>query len=633
MTKIRTDCITFSTLFGGFGPLTSNPFMLNGVWGMNKNMLNRAVVVSLTPYYKKGTPSLWANFYPASLDKATRKDEIFGGTAFSATKIKLYPAVNPKSALHCSAAQRGQLLDSECETLINAILDARVYGANDDRAIHELPFESLLQFAQPARDRRWLDTLPSNIYKALAMRFTGFPASHDEIKTKQSCIDAICYGTASAETAHPDFLEDYERGTPLARQVAQYNLNHPSMQSAPTTGIPIPAPAPASAPTAASNPPALATVGLPPMPSAGDGLMDQIEKLTKRADAAGELAVKVEELAAEIHDLKNRPQVVIQSGPQFTSNGNVKLGKDEVPHFGLTAMGKWSVPEIKPGYSVDGWTAKFQCGDLDETFSLADVFKSALRGNTPTRIVGGPATGKTSGIVQACAHAGVPCHIIQCGKGMTEYTLLGEQTIENGSVVWKDGILPALFREVNPDGPHVVMLDEGDHLTAAIQSLLHGVLEGRVLDLPNGEKITIPDNVIVMMTSNTYGTGDITGRHASANVSDDAFISRWVRTYTAQYLPEHEEKELLLAYGMPPKRVNALMKFVTGTRDQARKIDSGELGDGIRTPVTLRTLIPLAQDCADGGDFRKSFLSTVMGQFSPDEMAKARELVRSCLDF
>ena len=75
------------------------------------------------------------------------------------------------------------------------------------------------------------------------------------------------------------------------------------------------------------------------------------------------------------------------------------------------------------------------------------------------------------------------------------------------------------------------------------------------------------------------------------------------------------------------------MQFVTGSRTQAREIDAGTISDGVRTPVTLRTLLPLAAECANGGDFVPAFLSTVMGQFSPDEAGHARELVRSCMSF
>jgi MoxR-like ATPase len=228
---------------------------------------------------------------------------------------------------------------------------------------------------------------------------------------------------------------------------------------------------------------------------------------------------------------------------------------------------------------------------------------------------------------------GIPCHVIQCGKGLTEYTLLGEQTIDGGDVVWKDGILPRLFREVTAGLPCVVMLDEGDHLSLAIQSILHAVLEGRVLDLPNGEKVEIPKEVVIIMTSNTYGTGDITGRHSSAQQSDEAFLSRWVHAFEVEYLDPAIERDLLLSHGIPGDKIDGLMQFVQGTRDSARKIDKGEIMDGIRTPTTLRALIPLAQSVANGTDFVPAFCGTVMACFTPDEQAKARELVRATLDF
>lgn len=624
------DRITFNTLFSGFSPLTSCAFQLgNGPWA-KPGVGGKCVVATLSPYYKRGSDAMYVNLYPADLSQQSRKSDLFySDNKNEQVKIKIFRNDNYGGKVASDITSHGNWEIGEVERIRTAIINANICrGDGSVVTLRDLQYDELLLHAQPSTDIDWLGTLPANVYRALAMRWCQCSSSDDRIKSKEGCTNAIVYNQpVSPAKRHPGWANPWLKGTPLNRMTSTcYVLDHPSISGTPSHQ------AVTQSPEAPANPPALATVGIPPMPEAGDDIMKQIEKLTERANAAGDLAGMVEQLAAEVHELKNRPQVVINTTPQFTSNGNVKLGDGEVPHFGLTAAGQWAVPEISPSYSLSGWTSRFQCGDLSETFSLADAVNAILSG-TPTRLIGPPATGKTSGIVQACAHMGIPCRVIQCGKGLTEYTLLGEQTIESGSVVWKDGILPGLCRTVNESGPCIIVFDEIDHLAASIQSLLHGVLEGRMLDLPNGEKITIPDNVICVATANTYGTGDITGRHASANVSDDAFISRWVRTFTVDYLPFDEEKELLLAHGIPGDVINHLMTFIVSTRDQARKVDSGELSDGVRTPVTLRTLIPLAQDCANGRDFRKSFLTTVMGQFSPDEMPKVRELVRSILGF
>lgn len=611
--------IRFSTLIHGFQPLTSCPFSVDNHWeaGMRSG---GAYVVSLSPYYKRGGQSLYANIYPLDTKKAAKAIDLM---AKCGAKIKFYRLRNGRVGSDISF---GSANADEIRAIRDGIMDAEVYDGSRYEVIRDMQFESLLAWAQPVAMEAYLRSLPAPIYRSMGMRWTGKDAA-----TAPSKIDEVVDAIIDTQPVppcqcHPGWSASYSQDL---RHWAGYlgYINHPTkgtVNVTPSAPAPAPAPAPASAPATAST--------LPPMPSNGDSITAQIDALTRRADAAGELATRVDDLIKQIEELKNRPQVVISTTPQFTSSGNVKIGNGEAPHFGLVAVGDWTIPSINPAYSLEGWTASFRCGDLSATFSLADAVNALLRG-TPTRLIGPPATGKTSGIVQACAHMGVPCRVIQCGKGLTEYTLLGEQTIDNGSVVWKDGILPALCRNVNADGPAIIVFDEVDHLTASIQSLLHGVLEGRMLDLPNGEKVEIPGNVICVATANTYGTGDTTGRHASANVSDDAFISRWVRTYTVEYLPEKHERDLLMSYGIPSNLIDGLMQFVTGTREQARKIDAGELSDGVRTPVTLRTLIPLAQDCASGADFKKSFLTTVMGQFSPDEMAKARELVRSCLNF
>ena len=632
--------VEFANRFMGFGPLTSDAFTLSEDLPALQLPKGTKMWITLSPYYKRGNQSLYLNLFSNlrytgvnGPGQGSRKDDHMHEHGY---KCKVYrnragvidvafPGFPPNASL-----TDDQL---HLQAVIQCLLKkAKVWnGATAPRLDYllNLDWDVLMGFTNPIPDAAYIRSLPVSTYRAQAQRWTGLSA--DEAPRRiDGVIDAITkQAPVSPCKAHPGWKHSFEH--PLVLATEEVQVPHPMGHNAA-------APAPAAAPTVNPTPQSAPSVTPPPMPSGTEDLATQIASLTQRAKIADDMAVEVsilkqrnDKLQADIEELKNRPQVVISTSPKFTGNGNVMIGGKEMEHFDLAPLGDWSVADISPTYDLDGWGAHFKCGDLEESFTIGDVMQGILT-TTPTRLIGPPATGKTSGIVQACAHMGIPCRVIQCGKGLTEYTLLGEQTIENGNVVWRDGVLPKLCREVVEAMPHIIVFDEIDHLSPPIQSLLHGVLEGRTLDLPNGEKVTIPENVICVATANTYGTGDVTGRHAAAAVSDDAFISRWTRTFTVSYLNPDREKELLLSHGIPSSRIDGLMQFIKGTRDSAEAIDKGNQSDGVRTPVTLRTLLPLAQEC--GGDdkkFNRALLTTVFGQFSPDEMQHARELSRYCM--
>ena len=615
--------IVFERLVTGFGPLTSSLFVASEDIESIGIVEGQTYRVNISAWYKGKVPSFFVNVFGGHVQWQDKKVEML-----SKAKAK----IQFKSGFFTASDGRKGVAK-----LIHWIEQATLKCQDlDGRTIGGLNFDELLRMTQPGNVdyhwQAWMASLPSNIYKSLGMRWCGKPAGKAPTKLSD-IVDMINTWTPRFET-QPMFhvgMEDTRGAVPGSTYSGQ---RYPSASTMSPTS-PHGSAAPAAAPAAAVAP---LNTNKPKGPISD--LQSQLAELTDRANKYDEMFPKFNELfernvklEKDIEDLRNKPSVTIVTGPKFTPSGKVDIAGEEIDGFhSLTAAGAWSVPEIDQTYCLAGWRSSFECADLQVPYNIGHVMQTILAGS-PTRLIGPPATGKTSGITQACAHLNIPCHVVQCGKGMTEYTLLGEQTIDGGNVVWKDGILPRLFRDVQSGLPCILVLDEGDHLPVAIQSILHAVLEGRVLDLPNGEKITVPDEIIVVMTANTYGTGDITGRHASAQISDDAFLSRWVRTFTVDYLDASMERELLMSFGVPSGMIDNLMQFVTGTRDQARKIDRGEISDGIRTPVTLRSLIPFAQEIGQGGDPLRAFCSSVMGQFSPDEAPKVRELLRTCMDW
>jgi hypothetical protein len=645
----QTHLITDGIL-AGFPPLTSSnlacvPFD-DPYSGLHKGQWVR---LSLKASYKGTQPALFLNVYSQICAKATRAEELLfkgrkqGQPIYS---MCLRPSLtygeteitwtNSASCLLHNwfvwLISEWKVTNLPIQTTSSTILSWKIKSG--------ISWSGVLGYAQPIRNNDWIVSLSPSDYRSAAQRWGGL-ASTAIPGTLEGCRRVIMDHPNKAPVHHPwhdDAAIAFEKPISDSTKVVHNNTGYglPGVALLPLVGPAAAAPASSYvAQPKASIPPMPASASSITVPTGTSSITEQIEALTARADEATTLARRVDELIEEVKVLRARPQMTIHSGPNFTASGKVDIAGQEMDHYKLTPCHPWTVPAIEPQYNLPGWQANFEAGDLKVSYTIANVMKTILTG-APTRLIGPPATGKTSGIQQACAHMGIPCRVIQCGKGLTEYTLLGEQTIDGGDVVFQDGILPRLFKSATPEVPHVVVIDEGDHLKKEIQSVLHGVLEGGFLDLPSGETVIVPDNVIFVMTANTYGTGDITGRHSSANVSDDAFISRWTRSFTVDYLKPDEERALLLAYGCPTEgkgNIDDLMKFVAGTRDQARQIDRGTLNDGIRTPVTLRSLIPYCQDCAAGVPAIPSFCSSVMGQFSPDELQHVRELVRACLDF
>ena len=600
---------------------------------------------SLNPSYKGNEPCIFVNLHGCAAEVATRADEILYAARRKSDdnkavfRIHRLPSTNVSCLSATAPTNRSPLFEwirlLICNWEFSVCSTINASGKDDSGAsvatfkVIGTKWDTLMEYVQPAKNRTRIHSLPPSLYRSEAMRWTG----RSGLNKKHECVNAIM------DNDHCVIVT--RNGSPMARGQCIITPKSSYYHNTVVASSPVATNATPSTPAQPSPAPAPASV--PAMPSGGN-LADQIASLTQRADGFDAMQAKAESLQAEVlklsdevKELKARPQVTIKTGPTFTPSGNVDIAGTELPHFKLSPASPWSVPKINPQYKLNGWSASFSAGDLKVDYKLGEVVKS-IHSGTPTRVIGRPATGKTSGIEQACAHMGVPIRIIQCGKGLTEFTLLGEQTIENGDVVWKDGILPALFKgavvsDEARQTPHIVVLDEGDHLKAEIQSILHGVLEGGMLDLPNGEKVVVPENVLFVMTANTHGVGDLTGRHASAQVSDDAFISRWTRAYNVNYLDSDDEKNLLLSYGVPTNLIDPLMQFIEGTRKQSEMIDRGEISDGVRTPVTLRSLIPFAQDCANGVDPKAAFCATVMGGFSPDEYDKVRELIRATMDW
>lgn len=279
-------------------------------------------------------------------------------------------------------------------------------------------------------------------------------------------------------------------------------------------------------------------------------------------------------------------------------------------------------PSRIDGYDLSAWRASLDINGWTATASAPEVARSIMAGDS-VRLIGPPSVGKTSGIREVCALTGARFVLVPCGEGATDLSLIAERVIdEGGKFAWRDGHITAAVRWAiaHPDTLTIVVLDEVDHLNPEVQSLLHGVLEGGTLCVNPEETLRVPDTVRFVATANTSGSGDVTGHHASAKVSDTAFTSRWNATYTVAYLPADAETRLLVNAGAPAQEAESAVKVAGMTRTE---------GASVTQPIVLRQLLAWARACGRGEDPRSAWAWRIMTAMPEHDRPALVELTRA----
>ena len=280
-------------------------------------------------------------------------------------------------------------------------------------------------------------------------------------------------------------------------------------------------------------------------------------------------------------------------------------------------------------YSLSFWKASQRCGRSGETVDFdADDLIDAILGERVISLVGPPGVGKTSVVRQIGAILGVPVSIVQFTRDKPIEQLVGVDRIVAGEQVFCDGEIAVALRRAasNPDIPHIVVLDEFDHADAGIQSDFHGICEGREYVLPNGETIPVLNNIHFVLTRNTGGHGDITGRHTAANVSDSAFTSRVSCTFNVTYMKEVDEAALLITHGLSPEEASQIVTFANASRQSVSETDSGSSFDGMTEPICLRHLLSYTGARMRGMEKDKALAACIIGSLPERDQPVANEL-------
>jgi hypothetical protein len=345
-------------------------------------------------------------------------------------------------------------------------------------------------------------------------------------------------------------------------------------------------------------------------------LRAEVEKIQNKLD---DLEAKRAQLAASIQ--ASRP-IALPSSP-----GTVMVMGEDIPFFASP-----NAPAAIDNYSLEFWSASMRVGQGADNVKFNAVdFMNAVLGDPVVSLIGAPGTGKTTICRQSAHVMGIPCTVVQFTRDKPIEQLIGVDKIRGGQQVFVDGEITVAMRaaEASPDIPHLIVFDEFDHAPSEVQSDFHGVVEGRDYTLPNGEVIKNCGNLRFVLTRNTSGHGDVSGRHASANISDSAFNSRIKSTFIVDYMDPTHEQVLLTTYGLDVQEAEQVVAFANATRRSVESVDSGESFDGMSEPVCLRHLIGYASTRARGVGKKKALAQCIIAALPQADRRVANELVVS----
>ena len=250
---------------------------------------------------------------------------------------------------------------------------------------------------------------------------------------------------------------------------------------------------------------------------------------------------------------------------------------DELDDQGLRER---KVPDPDPHYVDLGMLYRFA--------QLEHARRSGAEGMVPLHIAvrGHMGTGKDHDIEQFAAAMGLPYFRIPLTGEVRDVTLIGSTHLHGDGKGgtesrWEDGDITRALR-----GPALLNLSELNAAGAETLFALHGLLDRyAALDLPNGETVSLRDDVRIFGTMNPTDLRD----YAGTQTLNKAFADRWV--IWEKTFPASEQVEAMLRRRYPslkPEYVEAISRLAVEVNASFEATDSGVR---VETPLSLRSVL------------------------------------------
>jgi cobaltochelatase CobS len=271
--------------------------------------------------------------------------------------------------------------------------------------------------------------------------------------------------------------------------------------------------------------------------------------------------------------------------------------------FGCLNVGVWGHPDAPA--LVD-----------DYVFSPEHLHQAllALDDKLPDNVwlAGERGTGKTEFATQIAARLKRPLFRVNFDEALERADFIGANTIENGNVVWKAGLIAQAIQTPGA----IILLDEIGFARAQAIAVLHSLCERsphRALTVSEtGVRIPVADGVVFFCADNSNGHGDTSGNFAGVREQNSAFIDRFSYTLEFDYLPPDKEAALIVSRtNLPLPAANIIVRYATVARQKAA---AGVLSQ----PPSLRQLFAWARAVGKGLPNAIAFRNAIINKFPDD---------------
>jgi cobaltochelatase CobS len=249
--------------------------------------------------------------------------------------------------------------------------------------------------------------------------------------------------------------------------------------------------------------------------------------------------------------------------------------------------------DIDPRAMIDGYESghpaapPIKDGYVFQRVKLRDILAFWQSGFTALKIMGDPATGKTSLIEQWHAHLRWPLYKVACSRSTEACRLIGHLVpTETGGLKWVDGPVLRAAKEGSS-----VLLDEYNTMDPEQATGLNLLLDGYSFTVEETGEIVVPQpGFRVFATENSIQSRlSVTGRNVQDVANDDRFT-----VMEADYLPEDLEIKALYNAMLAAKIAEPVAaqqaKLVVELANKVRMAYRNE-EDGIEKPMSHRAAI------------------------------------------
>jgi MoxR-like ATPase len=227
-------------------------------------------------------------------------------------------------------------------------------------------------------------------------------------------------------------------------------------------------------------------------------------------------------------------------------------------------------------------------------------------------LAGERGTGKTEFVTQIAARLQRRLVRVNFDEALERADFIGGNTIEQGTVVWKGGIITQAIQHPGT----IVLLDEVGFARPTAVAVLHSLCErspNRSLTVSEtGQRIPVSSGVTFFCADNSNGHGNTSGNFGGVLEQNSAFIDRFSYTLRFDYLDAQSEATLISRRtGLAPAAAQIIVGFATVARQKAAA--------GLLTqPPSLRQLFALADAVSKGLPLDVAFENAVVNKFHSD---------------